>query len=76
MAVRLIEAAAAYAFENGAPAVEAYPRAGTQRMSDDAVFYGTEALFERAGFSRVRGPLPDLPRNWSPRVTMRLDLRR
>lgn len=72
LAVQLIEAAAAYAFQNGAPAVEAYPRAGTKRTGDDNAYFGTEPMFQRAGFDVVRPPLENVPRNWTPRVTMRL----
>ncbi len=71
IAVRLIEAAVAYAMENGAPAVEAYPRAGSARTGDDNAYFGTQPMFERAGFDIVRPPLEKLPRNWTPRVTMR-----
>lgn len=71
VAVALIRAAVTYAAENGAPAVEAYPRAGADRAADDSVYFGTEPLFRRAGFRRVRGPLKGLPRNWLPRVAMR-----
>lgn len=72
IALALIQAAVAYATENGAPAVEAYPRAGDARTGDDNAYFGTEPLFRRAGFQIVREPLPNLPRNWLPRVTMRI----
>ena len=72
VAVALARAAAQYAFEHGAPAVEAYPRAGYQRTGDDNIFFGTEPIFERAGFKVVRGPIPTRPRNWLPRLAMRL----
>ena len=72
VALALIRAAAAYAFAQGAPAVEAYPRAGDARTGDDNAYFGTEPLFRRAGFRVVRGPLENRPRNWTPRVTMRL----
>jgi GNAT superfamily N-acetyltransferase len=75
IAVGLIKAAVDYAFEHGAPAVEAYPRAGAARTGDDNAFFGTEPLFRRAGFTVVRGPLEDVPRNWLPRVTMRVTSR-
>lgn len=71
----LIDAALVYAHTHGAPAVEAYPRAGDERTSDDNAFIGTEALFVRAGFEVVRGPLADRPRNFSPRVVVRRSLR-
>jgi GNAT superfamily N-acetyltransferase len=70
---KLIRAAVSYAFEHGAPAVEAYPRAGAARTVDDNAWFGTEAMFRRAGFRVIRKPLADLPRNWVPRVTMRIE---
>jgi GNAT superfamily N-acetyltransferase len=69
----LISAAVDYARECGAHAVEAYPRAGAARTFDDNAWFGTEAMFRRAGFRVIRNPLEDLPRNWVPRVTMRID---
>jgi GNAT superfamily N-acetyltransferase len=72
VAVALIRAAVAYAAKHGAPAVEAYPRADKKRVHDDFAFIGTDALFRRAGFRTVRGPLPGRPRSWTPRVTMRV----
>jgi len=71
VALALIEAAVEYALRHGAPAVEAYARAGGRRVNDDFAFFGTEPLFRRAGFRVVRGPLPGIPRSWTPRVTMR-----
>lgn len=73
IATALIRAAVAYAAEQGAPAVEAYPRAGTGRTGDDNAYYGTEPLFRSAGFRVLRGPLENVPRNWTPRVTMRVE---
>lgn len=72
LAVRLIQAAAAYAFEQGAPAVEAYPRAGAGRTGADNAYFGTQPMFEKAGFDVIRPPLEGVPRNWTPRVTMRM----
>lgn len=74
IALALIRAAVAYATEHGAPAVEAYPRAGAARTGDDNAYFGTEPLFQRAGFKVVRPPLENRPRNWLPRVTMRLSI--
>jgi GNAT superfamily N-acetyltransferase len=71
VAVALIRAAVAYAASRGAPAVEAYPRAGGVRVHDDFAYFGTEPLFRRAGFRVVRKPLKGQPKNWTPRVTMR-----
>lgn len=68
----LISAAVDYAASQGAPAVEGYPRASNKRVHDDFAFIGTEALFRKAGFRKVRGPLKGLPRTWAPRVTMRI----
>jgi GNAT superfamily N-acetyltransferase len=73
IALALIRAAVAYAIEQGAPAVEAYPRAGATRTGDDNAYFGTEPLFHRAGFRVVRTPLENRPRNWVPRVTMRIN---
>lgn len=73
VALALIEAAVDHAARHGAPAVEAYARAGRARVHDDYAFFGTEPLFRRAGFRRLRGPLPGLPKSWTPRVTMRRD---
>ena len=71
IALALIRAAVAYAAEHGAPAVEAYPRAGTARTADDNAFFGTEPMFRHAGFKVIRKPLENRSRNWVPRVTMR-----
>jgi GNAT superfamily N-acetyltransferase len=71
IAVALIRAAVAYAVENGAPAVEAYPRAGGARTKDDNAYFGTETLFRRAGFQVVREPVRNR-RNWTARVAMRI----
>jgi GNAT superfamily N-acetyltransferase len=71
VAVAMIRAAVEYAGKRGAPAVEAYPRAEGKRVHDDFAFFGTEAMFRRAGFRKIRGVLPRLPKGWTPRVTMR-----
>ena len=69
--VALLRAAVSYAGERGAAAIEGYPRAGGARVHDDFAYIGTEALFRKAGFRRIRGVMPELPRGWTPRVTMR-----
>ena len=71
IAVAMIRAAVDYAGQRGAPAVEAYPRAEDKRVHDDLAFFGTEAMFRKAGFRRIRGVVPRLPKGWTPRVTMR-----
>ena len=50
IAVALIREAVKFAKKFGAPAVEAYPRAGRARTNDDNAFFGTEPMFRRAGF--------------------------
>jgi GNAT superfamily N-acetyltransferase len=71
VAVAMLRAAVEYAEKRGAAAVEGYPRAETKRLHDDFAFIGTEAMFRKAGFRKVRGVLPGLPKGWAPRVTMR-----
>ena len=75
IAVALIRAAVEFAASHGAPAVEAYPRAGSERTGDDNAYFGTEPMFQRAGFKVIRGPLENRPRNWIARVVMRQELR-
>ena len=75
VAVAMIRAAVEYAGRRGAPAVEAYPRADRKRVHDDFAYFGTKAMFRKAGFRQVRGTLPDLPKSWTPRVTMRRVIR-
>jgi GNAT superfamily N-acetyltransferase len=75
IALALIRAAVAYAAEHGAPAVEAYPRAGAARTDDGNAYFGTEPLFRRAGFRVIRKPLENHPSHWVPRVTMRINAR-
>ena len=71
----MIKAAVDYAGKRGAPAVEAYPRADGKRVHDDFAFFGTRAMFAKAGFRQVRRVLPRLPKGWLPRVTMRRTIR-
>jgi len=74
IALALIRAAVAYAAKQGAPAVEAYPRAGAARTGDDNAYFGTEPLFRRAGFRVIRQPVGKPRRNWVRRVTVRVKL--
>jgi GNAT superfamily N-acetyltransferase len=71
VAVALLRASVDYAAKRGAPAIEGYPRAEGKRIHDDLAFIGTEALFRKAGFRKVRGVMADLPHGWARRVTMR-----
>jgi len=75
VAIAMIRAAVKHAAKFGADAVEAYPRAERTRVHDDFAYIGTEAMFRKAGFERIRGVLPDLPKGWTPRVTMRAQCR-
>lgn len=59
--VRLIEAATAFAFEKGAPAVEAYPIASGPEGYAPDLYLGTERAFLAAGFTEVARPLPRRP---------------
>ena len=74
IAVALIREAVRYAALHGAPAVEAYPRAGGERTGDDNAYFGTVPMFARAGFGVIRDPLANRPRNWVARLVMRFDL--
>ena len=76
VAVSMIRAAVEYAGDRGAPAVEAYVRAAGKRVHDDFAFFGTRAMFEKAGFREVRGVLPGLRKGSVPRVTMRRSIRK
>jgi ribosomal protein S18 acetylase RimI-like enzyme len=73
VACALVRAAVEYAFAHGAPAVEAYPRAGAARVRDGNAYFGTEAMFSRAGFRVIRKTPENLPGNRVPRVTMRIE---
>jgi GNAT superfamily N-acetyltransferase len=75
VAVAMLRAAIEYAGKRGAPAIEAYPRVAAKRLHDDYAFIGTEAMFRKAGYRKVRGVLPRLPKGWAPRVTMRATCR-
>lgn len=73
IALALIRAAVAYAKKQGAPAVEAYPRAGSARTKDDNAYFGTEPLFRRAGFRVVRKAPRSSSGHRVRRVTMRME---
>jgi GNAT superfamily N-acetyltransferase len=69
----LLDGVIAYAREEGAPALEAYPvdTAG-RRIHGTAAYVGTAGMFERAGFCRVLET--DAKSDHLPRWLMRLDL--
>jgi len=76
VAIAMIREAVDYAGKRGAPVVEAYPRADDKRVHDDFAFFGTRAMFAKAGFRQVRGVLPRLPNGWLPRVTVRRTIKK
>lgn len=70
----LVEGAIAFARENRAPAIEAYPVDNRGEKVDLTMAYvGTRSLFERAGFEVAADTRSVL--DGFPRVLMRLDLR-
>jgi GNAT superfamily N-acetyltransferase len=71
VAIAMIRATVAYAAKKGAAAVEGYTRPDGKRVHDGSAHMGTESMFRRAGFKRIRGVVPGLPRYYTPRVTMR-----
>ena len=71
IAHHLVAGAAAYALEQGAPAVEGYPVDNQGQKVDLTMAYvGTRAVFERAGFEKVLDT--DAVSGGFPRVLMRL----
>jgi len=67
VAIAMIGATVEYAENKRAAAVERYPRQGVH----DGSAHMAESMFRRAGFRRIRGVVPGLPRVYTPRVTMR-----
>ena len=66
----LVDGAAAYALEQGAPAVEGYPVDNRgERVDLTMAYVGTLALFESAGFTRVADT--DAVSGGFPRVVVR-----
>jgi len=51
----LVEAAIAFAKARGGVAIEAYPRASTERLRDDEAWMGPENLYFSCGFKHVAG---------------------
>lgn len=69
---RLIEGAVAYAAENGAPAVEAYPVDPKGRMDTTMAFVGTRSMFAEVGFTVIG--TTDAQASKMPRLIMRRDV--
>jgi GNAT superfamily N-acetyltransferase len=62
LAVRLLEAAVAYAREHDAQIVEGYPvEPRSDRMPDAWAWHGTAAAYRQAGFTEVARPSPTRP---------------
>jgi GNAT superfamily N-acetyltransferase len=68
----LLEGAVAYATENGAPAVEAYPVDPPRRMDLTMGFVGIKSMFDRAGFEVVGTTAATA--SGLPRIVMRRQL--
>ena len=68
----LLEGAVAYAADNGAPAVEAYPVDPVGRMDLTMAFVGTRSMFEKAGFEVIG--TTDAVASRMPRLVMRRQL--
>lgn len=72
VSAHLIEGAVAWAKQNGAPAVEAYPVDPPGRMDTTMAFVGTKAMFDRAGFEVIG--TTDAVASKLPRLIMRRPL--
>jgi hypothetical protein len=59
--VKLADAAATFALENGAHAAEAYPLEPGPRTSGGDLYLGTPRAFAEAGYVEVARPLPRRP---------------
>ncbi len=69
----LLDGLIAYAREQGAPALEAYPvETEGARIHGTAAYHGTTSMFERAGFRRILET--DARADHRPRWLMRLEL--
>jgi hypothetical protein len=58
MVARLAEAAADYAFSEGAAAAEGYPIEPGDKTGSGDLYLGSIAAFEKAGYKEVARPLP------------------
>lgn len=70
LAGELLAAAAAYARAHGALTLEGYPARPGERLSAATLYTGSEAMFERAGFTQAGGT-PLRPTTGTPRTVMR-----
>jgi GNAT superfamily N-acetyltransferase len=61
VAQALLEGAVAFAKKRGAKLVEGYPMDRQDRPRDDAMWFGTKSMFDRAGFKEVARRKPRRP---------------
>ena len=61
LAHALLRGAIAYAREQGATLIEAYPVNKPGRSSDDAMWFGASSMYDRAGFEEVARRKPARP---------------
>jgi GNAT superfamily N-acetyltransferase len=61
VAEALLASALAWARENGVKLLEAYPWDKAEKKSDDALWFGTKPMFDRAGFVEVARRRPMRP---------------
>lgn len=61
VAQALLKGAVAYAKENGASLVEAYPVDKPARSNDDFMWFGAKSMYDKAGFQEVARRKPQRP---------------
>jgi GNAT superfamily N-acetyltransferase len=61
LAEAMLQGALRFAREHGARLVEAYPFDRPARAADDSMWFGTKAMFDRAGFAEVARRKPMRP---------------
>lgn len=61
VARQLLSAAIAYASQQGATLLEAYPVDKPGRSSDDSMWFGAKSMYDRAGFTEVARRKPQRP---------------
>jgi ribosomal protein S18 acetylase RimI-like enzyme len=61
VAEALLQAAIAYAQRQGAKVLEAYPVDRPARSADDAMWFGSKSMYDRAGFAEVARRRPQRP---------------
>jgi hypothetical protein len=57
----LLKGALAYAKDNGATLVEAYPVDKPARSNDDFMWFGAKTMYDKAGFKEVARRKPQRP---------------